>query len=330
MIQNEAAFQKSLDEFVKFDKSGRLKKEELDYKERLISVLGEALSDESLSSSDFLPELREAARQVSNEIINLTHYIVFDDFKKYLKAVPQERFVPMLRGLFDEGLDLASRFDSFDSELNKDYDTYIAPKRRSGWLTALLLSARYPGSCVFYRASPINFAQETWGIDIDISGTRGKRYVAFLEAMGKVRERLTPALRREADLLDAHSFLWVEYNEHKRKTHVTEGDKVKFWKIAPGPDAKYWKMCRDQECIVVHWISDVDFRKYPDQKAIRNALREAGQKGGGTTQIWWFTHEMKPEDIVVTNQGSDTVVGIGKTKVNHFIELNFPYKKPLF
>jgi hypothetical protein len=50
MIKNELAFQKSLSQFAEFAASGRLQTDEREYKERLINVLGEAISDRSLDA----------------------------------------------------------------------------------------------------------------------------------------------------------------------------------------------------------------------------------------------------------------------------------------
>lgn len=519
MIKNETAFQKSLDEFVEFAKSGRLQTQERDYKERLIGVLGKALSGEALGSPEFLSNFREALREVSNEIINVTHYIVFDDFKKYVGLVPVDRLIGMLRALFDENVSLATRFDAFDSEIDKDFNSYVAPKRRSGWLTATLLTARFPGQCVFYRHSLVKFARSAWGCDLDESGSRGARYVSYLELLGVIQQRLTEALGRPADLIDAHSFLWIESrkrlkddswrecltkwlktnpktipadlrdlrdefvrrfpketlgemsledyalgqgdgfckwvefktsklggigggnafkwgvywgqkekewrltnaykDENEAITRIRSGlqelvnaveagnfdgldvlgqerlggglglrckplqlyfpdqflpilqpdhlrhflsyfratpegevlalnrqllkvlrelpefdgfdtqqmmkflyecvtpptpsdSERKIWKIAPGPEAKHWEMCRDRECIAVHWIGDVDFRDYADRQAIKKALAEVGEKSGGAGQIWKFTHSVKQGDIVVANKGTSSVVGIGR------------------
>ncbi len=91
-----------------------------------------------------------------------------------------------------------------------------------------------------------------------------------------------------------------------------KGDGERMWKIAPGEDAKYWEMCKKCGCIVVHWITDVDFRSYSDRKAIKEALIKDGQKKGGVGQIWDFTHSIKADEIVVANKGNDTVVGIGR------------------
>ena len=115
---NDSSFQKSVDSFAEFLNSGKLQTQECNYKEKLIRVLGNALTDEALASPDFIDNLKNALREVSNEAINLTYYMVFDDFlNKYLNAVPQQRLVEMLRLLFDESVDVATRFDSFDTEL---------------------------------------------------------------------------------------------------------------------------------------------------------------------------------------------------------------------
>src|SRR6185369_2218372 len=97
MIKNELAFQKSLSQFAEFAASGRLQTDEREYKERLINVLREAISDRSLESPDFKQRLTEALRQVSGEVTNLTHFTITDNIKKYVAAAPEERLVEVLR-----------------------------------------------------------------------------------------------------------------------------------------------------------------------------------------------------------------------------------------
>jgi hypothetical protein len=515
---NETAFQKSVEDFREFLETGKLQTQEREYKERLIKVLGQAVSDEALMATNFLEHFKEALHKVSSEISNLTHYTVFDDFKVYVNVVPTARLVEILQDLFNTAVDLATRFDKFYSELAADYETYVKRRKTSGWLTALLLTVRFPQQCVFYRPSLIKFAQSSWGFEIDDTGSRGERYVQYLKFVEAVRDRLTEAWGQPADLIDAHSFLWVESRrglkqqswrdclnewvetnpktippdllalreefvrrfpkdklgelsledyalgqgdglckwlefttaklggigggnaykwgvfwsrkdaqweftnaykdqrdaitriraglqdvvnaaeakrfdeldalaqrqlgnamglrckpiylyfpqdflpisqpDHLRHflshfgatpegdvlslnrqllsvltdlpefagfdTHqmarflydcvapASSGDGLNIWKIAPGAKATLWEMCRDRECIVVSWIGNVDFRDYPDREAIKQALADAGQKPGGARGVWRFTHSIKPGDIVVANQGTNTVVGIGR------------------
>src|SRR5262245_22888417 len=115
---NEQAFQQCVDDFADFLNSGKLQIQERDYKERLIRVLGGALSDEALASPDFIDKLKNALKEVLNEVTNLTHFTVSDDFNKYVNVVPQERLIEILRHLFDESADLVKRFDNFDGEFS--------------------------------------------------------------------------------------------------------------------------------------------------------------------------------------------------------------------
>jgi hypothetical protein len=324
---NEIAFQKSVDAFAEFIDSGKLQSQERDYKEKLIRVLGAALSDEALASAGFIDNFKNALREVSNETINLTYFMVFDDFKKYVSVVPQERLAGMLRQLFDESADLVKRFDAFDLELNKDYDLYLEVKKRSGWLTALLLTARYPQRYIFYRHRLIKFAGSTFGYEIDESGTRGERYVAYLQLQNFIKDQLAKAWNRSTDLVDAHSFLWVESSRSKKQQALElpeqENEEKKVWKIAPGPQAKHWEMFRDRECISIAFLDDADFRSFADTNAVKQALLDSGQKSGSAGAIWKFTHRMTPGDIVIANKGIDTVVGIG-TIISNYIAPNDP------
>lgn len=310
MIKNEAEFRKCLSQFAEFAASGRLQRDEREYKERLISVLGEAISDRSLETQNFKSRLSDALREVSSEITNLTHFTVTDNIRKYVATAPEERLIEIIRTLLDEKVDLVTRFDRFNIQLNKDLLEYLGPKRGSGWFTPLLLTARFPEKYIFYRQSLVSFANSVLEAEIVEGGSRGQRYAAYVAFVNSLREPLAQTLGRTADLIDAHSFLWVESRRHKNSLQKQKERGI--WKIAPGANASYWTMCRDHQCIVVYWLDDIDFREFADVETIKQALVASGLKTGGAKQIWQFTHELNIGDIVVANQGLDAVVGVGR------------------
>jgi hypothetical protein len=229
MIRNEAAFQKSLNDFVAYAQSELYGKEERDYKEHLINILGAALSDEALSSPDFLSMLKEVARKCSGDIRNLTHYTIYDDFKKYLEAVPAERLRSLLQELFDELEDLDERIDDFQLETDADYEKYVAKKKRMRWLVSIFLSARYPDRYIFYRPSIIEEASQDWGMEFPKGTTNGKKYVAYLGFLKPIQARLNEALGRATDLIDVHSFLWNNYRIREGNMASSWRDKLKEW-----------------------------------------------------------------------------------------------------
>ncbi|MEP0858839.1 AAA family ATPase [Trichocoleus sp. DQ-U1] len=83
---------------------------------------------------------------------------------------------------------------------------------------------------------------------------------------------------------------------------------INIWKVAPGEKASLWEMCQQEKCIAIGWLNDVDYRRFPDKNALRQAL---GKEKGGVSHIWSFVHSMQRGDVVVANQGRRTVVGVG-------------------
>ena len=315
MIKNELAFQKCLSQFAEFAASGRLERDEREYKERLITVLGEALSDRSLETTGFKTRLSDALKEVSSEVTNLTHFTVTDNIRKYVAAAPVERLLDIFSALLDEDVELVSRFERFDIQLKNDLLMHLGPQRGSGWFTPLLLTARFPDKYIFYRQSLVRFANSAWGADIAEDGSRGQRYIAYVAFVNSLREPLAQTLGRATDLIDAHSFLWVEYRRAKKSplnNAPQEQNERGIWKIAPGANAFQWPMCRDNQCIVVQWLDEADFRNFADVETIKQTLVASGQKTGGAKQIWQFTHELNIGDIIVANQGLDAVVGVGR------------------
>lgn len=230
MMKNETAFQKAVSEFVQYANSGKLQEQERDYKQKLIDTLGPALSQGSLESGDFLNSLRAAVKKSQQSITNLTHFITTDDFKKYLDAVPEDRIRELFKKLFDEGVDLAPRIDGFLEAVNQDYKQYLKRSKPMRWLFSILLTVRSPERYMFYRASLIDYACKAWGIDPPTGVSEGERYASYLKFLQPINERLALTFGRPVDLLDTHSFLWVEYNKEKRrKAAESWRDKLREW-----------------------------------------------------------------------------------------------------
>lgn len=229
MIRNEAAFQKSLDDFVAYAQRGLYREEEREYKEHLINTLGAALTDEALASTDFLARLKEAVRVCSSAINNLTHWTTYDNFKKYLDVVPPEQFRRLFQELFDEQKDLASRIDTFQSKVDADYKQSLPRSSPVRWLVSIFLAARYPDRYIFYRPSIIEEACQDWGMDLPQGRTNGEKYAAYLEFIKPIQARLGEAMGRRTDLIDVHSFLWNNHRSDSGDCASSWRDKLTEW-----------------------------------------------------------------------------------------------------
>lgn len=306
MFEHKAAFQKSLNDFVAYERTGLYEYEERTYKQQLLAVMGEALTPETVSSTRFLDNLRQAVRKCGSSISNLTHYTNCDDFKKYLDAASNERFSNSLGQLLDCGETggpyLAQCIDSFKREIDEAYSKVLSHNKPIPLgLISILLASRFPHRYIFYRASLINSVCELWGIQSPKGDTAGRAYLEYLEFIKPIQSGLSDALGRDADLIDVHTLLYLSYSKGS----------AGIWKIAPGEQARLWEMCIRQGCIVIGWLGDRDFREFDGKGTLRFALTESGQGVGGASSIWAFTHEIKVGDIIVANEGQRQIVGIG-------------------
>ena len=92
---------------------------------------------------------------------------------------------------------------------------------------------------------------------------------------------------------------------------------VQVWKIAPGKGAKDWDLFRKNGCVGLGWLADSDYRNFGTEEELLAALEAKHGKGtpgasaGSAKMIWRFVHEIRPQHVVVANEGYNRVVGIG-------------------
>ncbi len=97
---------------------------------------------------------------------------------------------------------------------------------------------------------------------------------------------------------------------------------AQVWKIAPGNGAEDWELFRKHGCIGLGWQLP-DYKQYGSEAAVLAALKleygeqSHGNSSGAATIIWRFTEKVKPQDIVIANDGYNRVVGIGVVTSNY-------------
>ncbi len=219
VIGNKEAFQRSLDEFVEFDRRGDLDKQEREYKLKLIDTLHPVLSPTSLNAPNGIEGLRQALRRSNAYVANLTYQLDAADLREYVGKAPEDRTRQLLIQLLDERNDLASRIDEFKRDVDADFERYLENKGKTIALAmiALFLAAAFPDRYAFFRPSLINSATQKWNIPKPEGKTDGKAYVAYLPFIQQICSRLRLAKDRSPDLIDAHSFL---YHNRNRLNHI--------------------------------------------------------------------------------------------------------------
>ena len=89
---------------------------------------------------------------------------------------------------------------------------------------------------------------------------------------------------------------------------------AKFWKIAPGEKARFWKDCEQGGYVCMGFDAVGDARQYADEESFKAAfLEHYPDSRGKWRELWNFVHEIDEGDTVVANNGVTSIVGIGKS-----------------
>jgi 5-methylcytosine-specific restriction protein B len=97
---------------------------------------------------------------------------------------------------------------------------------------------------------------------------------------------------------------------------------IQFWKIAPGENARLWSQCRDGGFICVGWGKIGDMRQYTDSSAFKEMYKEldGAQKVRYSKEIWSFAKEIKKGDVIVSNNGLKSIVGVGRVTGDYWYD----------
>lgn len=222
------ALDRALEDFAAYARTDLYRREERDYKQRLLETLGAALTDESLGLEDFPERLHEALRRCGGAVDNLTHWTANDSLKKYLAGPAAGGLRAMFRALFDERRPISERVDEFQRALLSEYERHNLPPKTS-WIVSVFLASRYPQSYTFYRPTAVRAVCRRWGLAAPQGRTKGEKFAAYVGFLGRLRGPLAAALGRDPGLVDAHSFLWYSFRRSEGVLMTDWREKLRAW-----------------------------------------------------------------------------------------------------
>jgi hypothetical protein len=214
-------FERTLQLFAKFAEGPDYVPQERAYKEKVLNTLGAVLTQEGLAAPDLRERLLKALKVCTAQIANLTYYLTGADFQQYAGGVDSGRLQDLFQELLYSDKTLADRIDTFKADLDASFKDLGITRRTSLSLIALLLASCHRDNHALYRPALVEAACRDWDLTEPGGTTKGEQYAAYLDWIRPIRERLSTALGRPADMIDAHSFLWV--NSRKRE----------YWPDAP-------------------------------------------------------------------------------------------------
>ncbi len=127
-------------------------------------------------------------------------------------------------------------------------------------------------------------------------------------------------IEREADLTAAGEMLPVDlldmFSHWIVAVKKPDLGQCKYWKIAPGENARLWDQWREGSYIAIGWdeLGDISglTRAQFDERC-REVLREHPEwNKSGLDQVWTFAKQMREGDRVVVNEGTKKVLALGR------------------
>lgn len=91
----------------------------------------------------------------------------------------------------------------------------------------------------------------------------------------------------------------------------------KYWKIAPGENARLWERCKRDGNIAVGWDNFGDITLINSLEDLKTDYKKLEPKadtrkiGNKAKELWNFKN-LKPGDMIVANNGLSKIVGVGK------------------
>ncbi len=89
-------------------------------------------------------------------------------------------------------------------------------------------------------------------------------------------------------------------------------NKIRYWRIAPGPRGFLWAEQRDNNCIAVGWNDMGDLTKFKTKENFEKrffSIKKYGKKRSAN-ELWRFYNEIKEGDKILANSGR-YIFGIG-------------------
>lgn len=98
-----------------------------------------------------------------------------------------------------------------------------------------------------------------------------------------------------------------------------ETTEPRFWKISPGKNGSIWPQCHEGGYIALGWselgnIMALTREAFEERRdaAIRHHAGVSGWTEDSLEQVWTFVHEVSVGDMIIANQGTSRVLGIGR------------------
>lgn len=285
----------------------RFVKDEITYKRKACSEARESLGPEefrSLMDAKDYEEIRSRLQKLANStnLLNLRYASTSDIKILTWDALDFSSFVPILFDLlYGDGTSMARLARYLEFVTSHDFPNH--------WpFPTYLLFLLHPETEFFIKPEVTKDFLKLIGEPLSYSQDPDAAwYGQILDLLNGIRDALGAGGVECRDMIDLQSLVWVAVQESRRG----------FWKIAPGPNAMYWDEWKSKGIVGIGWNEMGDLSDVPNKDDFTKRVREAiatrypTDTEKGFQQLWHFLRNISPGDLVLANDGTTKVLGLG-------------------
>lgn len=115
-----------------------------------------------------------------------------------------------------------------------------------------------------------------------------------------------------------------KFNSNKDNKNALADENVNtisYWTYSPGPGARKWDFCVDNEVMVLGWGEIGDLSTYISKKEIKNQMidtyGDTSSYMNSSHACWQFVHDVKVGDIIFAKTGTNKIIGRGVVKSDY-------------
>jgi 5-methylcytosine-specific restriction enzyme B len=318
---NSEDTKKLIDKYIQARKSGDEKQWSEEYKWDILPKAHNEFNKAPLSAENLLDKMTILFKHNPPEG-SFVHWSNIDDLKKLATKDP-DRILVLLTKLFQETMPLYDRIDDMIKECKEVDKSAKLGTPLFGYILALHDYHKYP----LYKDSVFQAVKKRIGKGkVWTSLTLGMKYEKYQKLCIKMGQYLTHNNLLETitfngvsvpagiTALDGQDFFyWCE------ECDTGNGDKIRYWQIAPGEAARLWDDLKKHSIAAVGY-AELDFDLTGKTK---DELLDLGRQyypnhtehklKTDMTQLWNFL-SLKSGDKFITNKGRSLLLGLGEVK----------------
>jgi len=154
-----------------------------------------------------------------------------------------------------------------------------------------------------------------WKVDVEVKRFLGDKFIAREQLMANevlANSKIITNPQGTNFLLSKDEAEEIE----KMIKNEAETEKIRYWQIAPGPNAQYWEDCLEGSFICVGWDELGDLANVKSKEQLERIYRKAYPADSshklklGIGQLWNFL-SLREGDKIIANKGKQALIGAG-------------------